>query len=396
VTAPDLPFAGLTVVSLEQAVAAPFATRQLADRGARVIKVERPVVGDFARAYDDRVKGQASYFVWLNRSKESLTLDLKSEFGHEVMKRLLEGADVFTQNLAPGAAGKLGLDAETVRGADPRLIVCDISGYGSTGPYATRKAYDLLVQSETGVVAVTGSADQPARVGVSIADIAGGMYAFSAILTALFRREHTGLGCSIEISLFDALTEWMGHPMYYTMYSGDPPPRAGDSHATIFPYGSFGVGDGRSVQFGVQNEREWVRLCEIVLARADIADDPRFSSNVARSENRRELTAIIEGAFERRTIDEVVELLDRAEIANARRNEVVDLIRHPQLSERDRWRTVESPGGPIDALRVPAIMHGVDERFDPIPDVGEHTDAILHELGFEPSEIERARQDGFV
>ena len=392
----DLPLDGLTVVSVEQAVAAPFATRQLADRGARVIKVERPVVGDFARAYDSRAKGQSSYFVWLNRSKESLTLDLKSDFGRDVMRRLLKGADVFVQNLAPGAAPKLGLGADDLLAAHPRLIACDISGYGSTGPYATRKAYDLLVQSEAGVLAVTGTAAQPVKAGISIADIAGGMYAFSAILMALLRRERIGAGCSIEVSLFDALAEWMGHPMYYTMYSGEPPARAGDSHATIFPYGSFETGDGRRVQFGVQNEREWVRLCETVLERPDVATDPRFSSNAARSEHRDALTTIIEDAFAARSVDNVVDLLDAAGIANARRNKVVDLIGHPQLSQRDRWRVVESPGGPIDALRVPAIMHGVDERFDPIHGVGEHTDEILRELGFDETRIERARRDGIV
>jgi itaconate CoA-transferase len=391
-----LPLAGVTVVAIEQAVAAPFATRQLADRGARVIKVERPGVGDFARGYDERVKGMASYFVWLNRSKESLSLDLKTSIAPDVLHGLLADADVFIQNLAPGAAARLGLGADELRERYPRLIVCDLSGYGSSGPYADKKAYDLLVQCETGVLSVTGTPEHPAKAGISVADIAGGMHAYSAILTALFHRERTGEGVAIEVSLFDALTEWMSHPMYYTMYSGRPPARTGSSHATVFPYGSFATGDGASVQFGIQNEREWARFCEQVLGRPEIATDERFVSNGARSQHRVALTQVIEAAFAARSAPDVIASLDAAQIANARQNEVVDLIEHPQLRERDRWREVDAPGGSIAALRPPAIMHGLGERFDPIPAVGQHTDAILATLGYDAATVAGWRRDHVI
>jgi itaconate CoA-transferase len=392
VDAPDLPLDGVTVVALEQAVAAPFATRQLADRGARVIKIERPGDGDFARGYDERVKGLSSYFAWLNRSKESLTLDVKSAIAPSVLDRLLDGADVFIQNLAPGAAARLGLGADDLRTRHPRLITCDLSGYGSTGPYADKKAYDLLIQCETGLLSVTGTPEQGVRTGVSIADIAGGMYAYAAILMALYRRALTGAGCTIEVSLFDALAEWMSHPLYFTLYSGEPPARTGASHPTISPYGSFATGDGRAVNFGIQNEREWARFCRSVIDRPDLLDDPRFSSNGRRSEHRDELTLIIEAAFASLTAEQVIDRLEAAQIASARLNEVADLIAHPQLRARDRWRTVDTPFGPIDALRPPAVMQGVGERFDPIPAVGEHTERILAELGFDAAAIAEARR----
>jgi itaconate CoA-transferase len=391
-----LPLEGVTVIAIEQAVAAPLATRQLADRGARVIKVERPEVGDFARGYDERVKGLASYFVWLNRSKESLGLDLKSDAASDVLHRLLADADVFIQNLAPGATARLGLSAGELRARYPRLIVCDLSGYGSSGPYVDKKAYDLLVQCETGLVSVTGTPEQPARAGISVADIAGGMYAHSAILTALLHRERTGSATAIEVSLFDALAEWMGHPMYFAMYSGEAPRRSGSAHSTVFPYGSFATGDGAAVQFGIQNEREWVRFCDSVIRRSEVAVDARFVTNALRSEYRTELTEVIESAFRSMTSAEVIDLLDAALIANARQNDVAGLLGHPQLAGRDRWREVETPEGPVAALRPPAIMHGMAERFDPIPDIGEHTDAILLELGFDQPQIAAMRRDGAI
>ena len=391
-----LPLADITVVSIEQAVAAPFATRQLADRGARIIKIERPVDGDFARGYDERVKGMASYFAWLNRSKESLSLDLKADAATDIVHRLLATADVFIQNLAPGAAARLGFGAEELMPHYPNLIVCDVSGYGSSGPYVDKKAYDLLIQCETALLAVTGTEEHPAKAGISVADIAGGMYAHSAILTALFHRERTGVATAIEVSLFDALTEWMGHPMYFTMYSRQPPERTGSAHATVFPYGSFMAGDGNLVQFGIQNEREWVQFCGSVLDQPAVAVDARFMTNAARSDHRAELTALIEAAFAEYSAADVIARLDTAQIANARLNDIVGLIAHPQLSERDRWREVDSPNGPIAALRPPAIMHGLGERFDPIPAVGQHTDAILGSLGLDQAAIEQLRANGIV
>jgi len=394
VTTP-LPLSGITVISIEQAVAAPFATRQLADLGARVIKIERPVTGDFARDYDRKVKGMASYFVWLNRSKESLTLDLKHPDAALVLEALLARADVFVQNLAPGAAAKLGLGAAALRARNPALIVCDVTGYGSTGPYREKKAYDLLIQCETGVLSVTGTPDAPAKVGISVADIAGGMYAYSAILSGLYSRERTGLGASCEVSLFDSLTEWMGHPMYYGMYTGEPPARTGTSHSSIAPYGSFRTADG-TVQLGIQNEREWVRFCVEVLRQPEVATDERFTTNTRRVEHRAELVDTIETTFGALATTAVVGRLDAAGIANARLNGVADLLAHPQLSERDRWTEIGSPVGPLRALRPPVQIAGVGSRMGPVPAVGEHTDAVLGEFGLDDSIIERLRRDGAI
>jgi itaconate CoA-transferase len=390
------PLDGVTVVSVEQAVAAPFATRQLADLGARVIKVERTPDGDFARRYDDVVNGMSSYFVWLNRSKESLRLDLKHPMAADVMARLLDRADVFVQNLAPGAAAKLGLGAAAVREGRPSLIVCDVSGYGSTGPYRDKKAYDLLVQCETGLVSVTGTPDAPAKVGISVADIAGGMYAFSAVLAALYSRARDGEGAACEVSLFDAVSEWMSHPLYYAMYADQPLARTGTSHASIAPYGSFAVAGGEAVQLGVQNEREWRRFCAIVLERSELADDERFCTNSRRAVNRAALTTEIERVLAGVTLEEATRRLEAAGVANARLNDVAGLVSHPQLTERDRWTEVATPVGPVRALRPPVVGTGTDARMDPVPALGQHTDAILAELGFSPQWVDALRADGVV
>lgn len=390
------PLSGVTVVSIEQAVAAPFATRQLADLGARVIKVERPGEGDFARGYDDAVRGLASYFVWLNRSKESITLDLKHPQGRHVLRRLVAGADVFVQNLAPGATERLGFSAAALRHARPELIVCDVSGYGSSGPLRDKKAYDLLVQCEVGLLSVTGSPQEPAKVGVSIADISAGMYAFSAVLSALYARERSGVGASVEVSLFDSLSEWMSHPMYYEMYTGRPLARTGTSHASIAPYGSFRTGDGRTVQLGVQNDREWQRFCQAVIGDPATGSDPRFATNAARVAHRDELTAVIEAAFSDLGVADVVARLDQAQIANGRRNDVADLLAHEQHAARGRWRVVDSPVGPIDALLPPVAVAGAEARMGPIPAVGEHTAAILAELGYEPAAVAALRRQAVV
>jgi itaconate CoA-transferase len=391
-----LPLEGVTVVSLEQAVAAPFATRQLADLGARVIKVERPQVGDFARGYDRTVKGLASHFVWLNRSKESLTLDLKQDGAKEVLSRLIEGADVFVQNLAPGATGRLGFGAETLRERDPRLIVCDVSGYGSSGPYRDKKAYDLLVQCEAGLVSITGTSDTPSKAGVSVADIACGMYAYSGILAALLRRGRTGEGATIEVSLFEALAEWMGFPAYFTMYGGKEPPRTGASHAAIAPYGPFRCGDGEVIFLGIQNEREWERFCEVVLGRPEMANDELFTSNSERVENRDVLHQEIEAILEKLSSEEAIERLDGAKIANARMRTVRDFLDHPQLEARNRWREVESPVGPLRALVPPATMDNAEPVMSPIPEVGEHTGKILTELGYDDDAVATLRQSAAI
>lgn len=391
-----LPLTGITVVSLEQAVAAPFATRQLADLGARVIKVERPGSGDFARGYDRSVKGMSSHFVWLNRSKESLTLDLKHSEAATILKKLFEQADVFVQNLAPGAARRLNLGAEVLTVRDPRLIVCNISGYGASGPYRDKKAYDLLIQCETGLVSTTGNEDTPSKVGISAADIAAGMYAYSGILTALYRRERNGKGARLDVSLFDALGEWMGYPAYFTAYGGRPPARTGARHATIAPYGPFCTGNGKWVNLGIQNEREWARFCETVLQRPTLAADARFNNNTNRVEHADALTAEIHAVFEQLTRDEIVARLDQAQIANAAMNTLHDFWDHPQLAARDRWREIESPVGRVKALLPPVIMNDAEARMDAIPALGEHSEAILTSLGYDDTQIARLRAESVI
>nr|WP_040405514.1 CaiB/BaiF CoA-transferase family protein [Amycolatopsis nigrescens] len=374
---------GITVVALEQAVAAPLATRQLGDLGARVIKIERPGQGDFARAYDETVHGQSSHFVWLNRNKESIALDVKDEADREVLTALLARADVFVQNLAPGAADRLGLGPDVLREAHPRLIVCNISGYGTSGPYRGKKAYDLLVQCEAGVVSITGTPEEPAKAGIPVADIAAGMYAYSGILAALYERERTGAGSSFDVAMLDALGEWVGFPYYYANYGGNPPPRNGARHAAISPYGPYTAGDGAVVFIGVQNEREWAALCERVLEHRELAVDPRFAGNSARTEHDGELTAIIERALAGLSAAEVEQRLDEAGIANARMRTMAEFAEHPQLAARRRWRRVDTPAGPVDALLPPVDVPGREPRMDPVPAVGEHSAAIRAELGFD-------------
>ncbi len=385
------PLDGITVVSLEHAIAAPFCTRQLADLGARVIKIERPRVGDFARAYDTRVKGQASHFVWTNRSKESLTLDLKQPEALEALKQLLGKADVLVQNLAPGAAARMGLSFETLSQLHPRLIVCDISGYGADGPYRDKKAYDLLIQSEAGFLSVTGTPDAPSKAGNSIADIAAGMYAYSNILSALLLRGTTGKGSHIDVSMLEALAEWMGYPLYYAYDGATPPPRSAAAHATIYPYGPFAAGDGGTVMLGLQNEREWKVFCEVVLQNASLATDPRFDSNARRNEHRQALQSIILASFAALTTPQVEQRLDEAQIANARMNDMAGLWAHPQLQARGRWQTVGTPAGDIPALLPPGRNSSFDYRMDAVPAVGQHTEAILQELGLDAAHIAALR-----
>ena len=390
------PLAGVTVVSLEQAVAAPYATRQLADLGARVIKVERPGGGDFARRYDTTVHGHSSYFVWLNRSKESLTLDLKDPRGHEILHDLLDGADVFVQNLAPGAAARLGLDAATVTERRPGLIPCTISGYGTTGPWSDRKAYDLLVQCQTGLVSLTGTPEGTARTGISVADIAAGMYAYSGILTALYTRATTGEAHPVEVSLFEALAEWMGQPAYYTRYGGAQPPRLGTQHATIAPYGTYTAADGKEVLFSIQNEREWTALCAEFLGRPELVGDPRFATGSDRVVHREELNAVVAERFARSGSGEILKDLERIGIACAGVNDVAAFLDHPVLAARGRWREVEVPGATVEALLPPADLAGLTARMDPVPAVGEHTEAVLTELGRTADEVAALRADGVV
>ena len=390
------PLDGITVIALEHAVAAPFATRQLADLGARVIKIERPKVGDFARDYDATVKGLSSHFVWLNRSKESLTLNLKHSAAMQILERLLESADVLIQNLAPGAARRLGLGAESVLPKYPRLIVCDVSGYGDNGPYASKKAYDLLVQAEAGVMSVTGTADTPSKVGISIADIATGMYAYSGILSALYQREKSGKGTRIEVTMLEALAEWMGYPLYYTHFGGTAPARTGPNHATIVPYGRYETGDGKSIMLGLQNEREWAVFCEKVLLQPKLAQDPRYGSNSRRAAKRSEINALITEVFATLTTEQVIERLDASGIANARINTPDEVWEHPQLKARDRWREMDSPVGLLATLLPAVTMPDFEARIDAVPALGEHTERILGELGYTSGDIVALRNAGVV
>lgn len=385
------PLEGITVIALEHAIAAPFCSRQLADLGARVIKIERPRVGDFARAYDERVLGMSSSFVWANRSKESLTLDLKQPAAQEVLMRLLAGADVFIQNLAPGAADRLGLDYETLSASFPELIVCGISGYGPDGPYRNKKAYDLLIQSEAGLLSITGTPDSPAKAGCSIADIATGMYAYTNILSALFKRQKTGRGCRIDISMLESMVEWMGFPMYYSIDGQSPPSRSGASHATIFPYGPFVTGDGRTVILGLQNEREWKAFCSYVLRLPQLADDLRFASNPQRIEHREELTILIREVFASLTAEELTARLDAAGVANAHLNDMQHVWTHPQLAARNRWTSVMTEKGPVPVLLPPGADVSTRHELRAVPSLGEHTDAILGELGFTGEQIQDMR-----
>jgi itaconate CoA-transferase len=384
----NAPLAGITVVSLEQAVAAPYATRQLADLGARVIKVERPQGGDFARGYDRSVHGESSYFVWLNRGKESLTVDFKQPEGRRIVECLLEGADVLVQNLAPGAAARMGLDAESVARTHPQIITATISGYGQDGPWSDRKAYDLLVQAEAGLLSVTGSPADVARTGVSIADIAAGMFTFSGILTALYTRATTSSVHPVSVSLFDALVEWMSQPLYYGRYGGTAPPRTGARHPTIAPYGPFTAGDGGTVLLAVQNPAEWQRLCETVLDRADLVADPRFVTNPDRVANRDELEAIISSVAARLTAEDLEQRLHSAGVAHARMNGVDQLWLHPVLVGRDRWHEIQTPGGPAAALPPPAALGGIDPLIGDVPALGEHNRKILGELGYSVQAID--------
>jgi itaconate CoA-transferase len=391
-----LPLRGVTVVAIEQAVAAPFATRQLADAGARVIKIERPDGGDFARAYDTTVEGLSSYFVWLNRSKESLTLDLKRPEAREILARLLDRADVFVQNLAPGAAERVGASPADLRVRHPRLVVCSVSGYGSSGPYARRKAYDLLVQGEAGLMSITGTEDAPSRVGISIADVAAGMYAYSGILTALLARTSSGEGVSIEVSLFDALAEWMSAPAYATAYSGALPPRSGPHHASIAPYGPFQSREGGHVYLAVQTGREWTRFCAGVLQRPELADDPRFRTNPLRVSNRPALHDAIGSVFRELTTGEIIDRLETANIAHAQMNSVAGLLQHPQLATRNCWRQIDSPAGSLRALVPPVRLEGVEPVMGAVPSLGQHSEAILLELGFDRITIADWRKQGAI
>jgi crotonobetainyl-CoA:carnitine CoA-transferase CaiB-like acyl-CoA transferase len=372
-----LPLDGLLVVALEQAVAVPFATRQLADLGARVIKIERAGAGDFARGYDTSVLGQASYFVWLNRGKESVELDVKSPAGQQAMAALLARADVFVQNLAPGAAARLGLGADGLLARHRRLICCSVSGYGPDGPYAGKKAYDLLVQCEAGLLSVTGTPEAPCKAGISVADIAAGMYAYTGVLTALYERERTGRGSSFTVSLLDALGEWMTQPYLYTVYGGQEPRRTGARHASISPYGPYRDGQ---VFLGLQNEREWAVLCEKVLDRPELVTDPRFATNPDRVAHDAELTAIIEGVLAPMAPDEVVARLDAAGIASARLRTPAEFAAHPQLEARDRWREAGTPAGPVRALLPPVTVPGREAVMGAVPALGQHTEAVLAEF----------------
>jgi len=390
------PLEGITVVGLEQVIAGPFCTRQLAELGARVIKIERPGDGDAARGYDRTVKGQSSHFVWVNRSKESLALDVKRPEARAVLERLLLGADVFVQNLAPGAAERLGLGSAALRARNPRLVWCGISGYGPAGPYAGKKAYDLLVQCEAGLLSVTGTPEQPAKAGIPVADIAAGMYAMSSILAALYRREATGAGATLDITMFESLGEWMGFPAHFTAFGGEAPPRSGAHHATIVPYGPFRAGAGGTVFLSIQNEREFERFCDGVLQNPGLRVDPRFSSGPSRANHRDAMHAEIEKIFLKLTAEEILQRLENAGIANARLNSMQEFWDHPQMEARDRWREVDTPGGTIEAMKPPFNMDGFEPRMDAVPALGAHSRAILLELGFSSSEVEQMAKEKII
>ena len=395
------PLQGITVVTLEHAIAAPFATRQLADLGARVIKIERPGTGDFARGYDQRVKGLASHFVWTNRSKESLTLDVKHPRAAELLTQLIvEHADVVVQNLAPGAAARLGVSFEALKARRPDLIVCDISGYGDDlqhpGPYRDKKAYDLLIQSESGFVSITGTPDEPSKAGLSIADIAAGMYAYSNILAALMQRQIDGRGRRIDLSMLEAMGEWMGYPLYYAFEGAAPPPRAGAAHATIYPYGPFPTGDGKTTMLGLQNEREWVQFCSKVLMQPELAQDDRFAGNAKRVANRDALRALIVEALSSLSAEQLASRLEDAQIANAQVNDMAGLWQHPQLAARGRWREVQTPAGAVPTLLPPGSWDDGDPRLDAVPALGAHTEAILAELGLDASAIAQLRAESAI
>lgn len=391
-----MPLEGMTVVSIDQAVAAPLAARHLADLGARVIKVERPDGGDFARGYDAAVRGEASHFVWLNRGKESIAVDLKSVEGQDVLSRLLAKADVFLHNLGPGAVERLGFGAEELLSRHPSLVVCTMSGYGSTGPYRDKRAYDLLVQSEAGLVSLTGTPDHPAKAGIPVADIAAGMYALTNILGALMHRERFGgAGAVIEVTMFDALVEWMGHPILVTDHTGAQPPRVGLSHPVIAPYDAYPTSDGHEVVLGIQNDREWVRLATEVLGDPSLAVDPDYATNVARVRNREKVDGVVGAAMSRLTIDEAVDALDRARIASARLNTIADVLDHPQLVARDRWRQVRTPVGTIRGLRS-AVEPVGEVPLAGVPSLGQHTEAILAEIGLNAEEVRQLRNRGVV
>ena len=389
------PLEGMRVIALEHAVAAPICSRHLADLGADVIKIERPGDGDFARAYDSFVHGLSSHFIWLNRGKRSITLDLKHAEGRAVLQRLVDGADVLLQNLAPGAAARLGLSYEALKPRNPKLVVCDISGYGETGPFAQKKAYDLLIQAESGLISVTGSQDTPSRVGISGADIATGMYAFSGILAALLRRERSGEGGNVKIAMLDALGEWMMHPMYRAAYAGSPPPRVPTSHPLLAPYGAHRTKDGQVI-FGLQNEREWAVFCTKVLRHPEMQNDPRFNSMAARRDHREELTAMIEDLFTTMTSSEVVRLLDEAGIANGRLNESIDVWNHAQFAARDKWRDVNTEGGPVRALLPPITFTDFEAVMGDVPALGQHTDEVLRDAGYNDAEIANLHRVGAV
>jgi formyl-CoA transferase len=390
------PLAGVTVVSFERAVAAPLATRHLADLGARVIKVEPPGVGDFARNYDDAVHGQSSFFVWLNRGKRSLALNLAHGDAREVVERLVGAADVVVHNMTGAAAERVGLDPGALRARDPALVVAMISGYGSTGPYAGRRAYDLLVQAESGILSVTGTPERPSKVGASIADVAAGMYAYSSVLAALYARARSGTGASIEISMLEALAEWLGPQILYGAHASATAARSGAHHATIAPYGPYRAADGVEVFLAVQNDAEWARLCELLASDALSATDPRFATNVARVRNRQELEAVLAPALGRLDGATLCAALDRHRVAWSLLRDAKDVLTHPQLRARGRWVHTGTPAGPVETLTLPGLVPGADTAPGPVPALGEHTDEILSGIGFGRERIQALRQTGAI